>query len=270
MAKLISHQANKLRSNREVAVDDSKLILTMCNSAYEDPLYNDFIRSLHREGKYDGNVAILDYGLNNYFDQNNIKYIKVDVYPHFQTTVNLLRAKHLLSALEQYPKAKHIAYFDSGDLWFQDDIEPMFHIDGLGMAPEIELWGGWWWSQGVLAAISDEDMRTKMQSRLGNEIIRNAGVFAGDRESFIDLLQKQIEYTDKLVNTPFGIDQAIFNYLYYTGQIKGYDLGRKYNFVAQAHKFRIEGNKVFDDVTNEMPAVVHNAGNRPVPRLVQP
>jgi len=240
----------------------------MCDAKYEDNLVNDFLPSLRNEGGYDGNIVILDYGLVFPTDWG-VHYIKCEPLADFNNTVNMLRANYLLAAIAQYPESSQVAYFDCGDLWFQGSIEELFHVTGVGLAKERERWLHPW-CQGVLESISDLELKKKMRTVLEPQIMRNAGVFVGDRETIITLLSKQVELTLNLSSAPFAVDQAIYNYLGYAGEVKVFDLPRKYNFVTQAYPWYLRNGKLHDRQTRELVTVVHNAGRRAAPRLYKP
>ena len=177
-----------------------KLVVTMCNEAYASQLLNEFLPSLRKEGQYTGNVVILDYGLSEETVKKAIRFnalvIKCSTFPQFQKTVDHLRAKHILNVLTDWPEIQHVAYSDCGDVWFQAPVNELFEVDGFGLAPEVDTWDCGW-CQNVINHIVGP-IKEEINSTLCDKVMRNFGIHAGDRQSFLSFLNNHIEYTSRI------------------------------------------------------------------------
>lgn len=245
-------------------MNKKNLIITIADNNYEKNLCDDFLETVRLASRYDGDIIVLDYGLSR--PQALAKYgaeaKHCNRFPQFQKTVDLLRAYHIIEAIELRPEAEHIVYMDGGDIWFQGEIEALFRVDGIALAQEGERWTHPW-CQNVIASITSAPLQAAVREALEPHVMMNGGVIAGDRESMISMMNKQKEYTSLLTNTTFGIDQCLYNYMWHTKQFKGSILPRTYNFVTQTHKWEIRNERVWDG--DNLISVLHNAGARVLP-----
>lgn len=102
----------------------NRLVITTASRNTEDLLL-DFLISIRNEGKYDGDILILDYGILSDFSDWVIKKFNI-IIKKFNTDgiINNKRYADSIEILKEYSDS--IVIFSDSDIWFEAPIEHFF------------------------------------------------------------------------------------------------------------------------------------------------
>jgi len=248
-----------------------KCVITACDKNYEENVILDFFSTLRNDSKFTGVVVLIDYGC------TPDALVEIKKYTNFiipaqppQNDWNIayaLKGEIVLEIVEICKQCDCFLLADSGDIWFQKPLDGLWEIAANGIAATPEVWYcNDAWFDGKTAKLPEYEQHRIRQVTNG-KIMRNAGCFAGDRESFKIFVKSWTRHIRETSAFQFGLDQIYFNYLMYTMPLNFIDLPRTYNYIAQAFPFKLNGNVMLNADTNEVIHIGHNAGSRPVPRI---
>ncbi len=245
---------------------EKTMVISYADENYAENVEEDFLNSLRNKAGYTGKIVILNYGISQEAAERMKK--KFDV-TFVSFTKNLAvfsqRYRDIPTVIDTYCKdIENIILIDSGDVWFQKDIMPIFQATRkkVGCVEEKIVMGVDDWTYKCLANLSKE-MQEKILDRCNGTHVKNSGMIAGPKSQirkivkavYQDVLDAGIEY--------FGIDQLMFNYEFaMLDESEKAILDTQYNYVLITNK---EGFLIKDDVIirkedNLAVTVVHNAG----------
>lgn len=213
--KLIGTYKEKKPDKIQRKCEDSLLIFTATNKYSE--LLKDFIISLRNNGKFNGRLLILDYGMEEYDDKlfkfYNVELIKLK--PKNKDEVVILRYIDIIKILEK-SKENYVAHFDN-DIWFQNKIKPLIPIlsrtNGILMAPDAHRF--------YMKNISkNEDLSNEYFKNIHPLIKKhnatlNAGFIAGYKKEFIKKMKIYLKcFKENKFDYNWGVDQYILNLIF--------------------------------------------------------
>lgn len=239
-------------------------IVTYIDDLQAENLESDFLRTLIKEVGYKGLVYVIDYGIKSEAKRSIQNQYNVTFFERQKTQpVFSLRYKHIPDVLEALPDhITNVMLIDSGDVWFQKPIMPIFEQteNKLGCVEEPGIIGEEKWVSLCLKNL-EKRYADRILSNSGGKRNKNSGMLCGPK----NMVQKFIQnvYED-MVGTGiefFGLDQLFFNYE--ANRLSDDELvvlDKEYNYVLINNKdFIYKNQKIYKD-EEHIVTVVHNAG----------
>lgn len=248
-----------------------KCIITNCNHVYEENLLLDFLPTLRNDAKFDGYVALVDWGCNNL---NEIKKYVNYILPQKINDDNFshhfnIKTEQFLEIIDHFDDVDYFLYADAGDVWFQKPLDELWLLveNGFGAVCENTTCSDPWF-MAIINKLSEVE-RNKVHEATKDKPMVNAGVFAGEKEQVRLVCEEWLKNVKNCGASHFGLCQIYLNYsLSVLSELNFVSLPKSFNYIAQSFPFRTEGNDLYDLTTNEKVHIGHNAGVfRPVPRI---
>jgi len=179
-------------------------------------LFYDWYFSIRTLGKYDGEILIGDYGIdeeiiNNFKNVDNIKFIKLP--ERKKESISNYRNIDMIPILEKYNNNYKFVHFDI-DIWFQDEINTIFeeleNIDGCYFGLEQNRTCRWRGPNNNTLY----NTYLEKQSKLNGFIF--GGWIAGKKTSYINKLRmmKKTFESDGWDYDEWGTDQCMITHLF--------------------------------------------------------
>lgn len=226
-----------------------KLIVT---TAKRDNIFNDWLPSLLKNGKYDGDILLIDYG--DFGEEKvpeNVKIVKTQkVYKCIPSD----RIRAFYEALKDiWQNYDVILITDGGDVLFQLPLQPLFDLAAEKICYVKENLTFIHWIMFKWTSIVDK----KVWDVLGNEKIINAGMFIGP--------SKMIFETTKFITeglayaSHFGAEQVLLNALiYYYKTFPSQEVDNTWNYDGRLNHYTKNGKFLNDKYS--VVAIFHNIG----------
>lgn len=239
-------------------------IITCIDGRLDENLENDFLTTLSNESDYKGHIIILDYGIKSEVKKRIAAKYNATFYEFKKTNpVFNLRYKHLPIVIKKIPKEiTNIMLIDSGDIWFQKSIEPIFNLTEkrIGCVDEPIIFGEDEWINLCLANLPVADRELILSNSKGKRN-KNAGMICGPRNDIYTLVKNIYEYMIFIGIEFFGLDQLFFNYeINKMNEHQFIVLNKEFNYVLVTYKDFIYKNKKIYTENDNLVTVVHNAG----------
>lgn len=240
-------------------------IITYIDEYFVENLEKDFLTSLFEKAHFEGKVIILNYGMN----EDTVERLQIRFNVEIKTCEKLmpvfsnryLDIPHAIDSLDE--NITHIMLMDSGDIWFQNNINFIFEcsLNGIGCVKEERVIGADSFTEYCLNHL-DRSERSKMESIMLGKNVINAGVICGPRE-MVRKIACDVE-RDMQNNSSefFGIDQLYFDYEWYCLSDESkeeLDEICNYVLVSNVNKYAVRDGYIYNAL-NKLVAVVHNAG----------
>lgn len=239
-------------------------IITYLDEKYYDNFKNDFVKTLSNNTDFNGDLLVLNYGLNHQ-QQKNIKsiYNKTKfITCHKVRQIEAQRNYDILEILETV-NYDVVMTIDAGDVWFQDSFNEVFEMckDRIGYVEENETWSEGW-QQAVISNIKDATKRVEIFEILKDKKTIGSGMACGKRELMIEFTKDIIKHNNNIGQFYFGIDQLCFNLAINDVKNNFVSLPNTYDYVIipNLHMFTFENGTVRDE-NKKIVKIVHNAGN---------
>lgn len=260
------------------------LVVTGCTSVYERPFLLGFVPSLFKAGKFRGTLALIDYGLTPAAHALACAYRIELIRPHwYNARRNGSNPRKAMEAMNAYGgylsdwlrenrgRFTEVLQCDAGDLWFQLPLDGLWPaVRGrVCMLPERHLCCQQWF-QDRLDRVKYDDRRRIASVCNGILPVHNGGVIAGGLDNVADYLRRVWAEVMRGPLHLFGIDQLWHNYVIYS---QGADVGFaplpwQYNCIGGWVALHRDDGGLWAREDGERPVVLHNAGNRCIPRLL--
>ena len=236
-------------------------VLTAIDSNMEFEFMHDFIPTLKQF--HTGNLIIIDYGLSeralNALESNIIIISKKD--SSNKITPNR-RIKDYYEAISGLHPSDRVLVVDSGDVWFQDSLEPYFADFGDRIAcVEERLMSDSGFNLNCINQLSLE-LREEVYFYSQGQHLINAGMLASTAHNLKKLYYDTLIIMDSENSDFFAYDQTLINYV-----LRRYCqlelLPIKCNAVLINHEdmFDAEEGIIYETNTYDKVTMVHNAGN---------
>lgn len=249
-----------------MSVDEKKTaIITYVDRNNEENIKEDFLKSLFEVSKYKGHVIVLDYGMSEDISKEIQDCYPVKTYRcNKEIDIFVDRYKDISKIIYSLPEqVSTIATMDSGDIWFQKNLNEMFEIGVNEIRTVIEnrVWDKDEWSLKCINSLGLQEKQRVIKILSGTKV-RNSGVIIGSRELIRSLFENVYDDIFLCGYSFFGIDQIFVNYeIAKLNAEKRRSLKDKFNYVlvSNAKDFEIIDNVVYKK-NGEQIVVVHNAG----------
>jgi hypothetical protein len=244
--------------------DVKTAVITCIDENYEENLEIDFLETLRNVALYKGKIIVIDYGMSNIRKERiQVKY-NVKVYSFKKTmSVFALRNRDIPIVIDKLSdNISNVMIIDSGDVWFQKPITPIFEHTKtkVGCVEETIFFGQHEWTMEGLANLN-ENLSKSILDVTNWKPIMNAGMVCGPKLIVNNLIKSLYNHIFSAGIEFFGIDQLFFNYELYKMNNNIVKLQHEFNFVIISHKdefYEING-KIYDKDMNKV-TVAHNAG----------
>lgn len=244
--------------------DVNTAVITCIDENYEENLEFDFLETLRNVALYQGEIIVIDYGMSDTRKKRiQVKY-NVKVYSFKKTmSVFALRNRDIPIVIGKLSEnISNVMIIDSGDIWFQKPITPIFDNTKakVGCVEETIFFGQHEWTMEGLANLN-ENLSSSILDVTNGKPIMNAGMVCGPKIIVNNLIKSIYDHILSAGMEFFGIDQLFFNYELYKMNTNIVKLNHEFNFVIITHKnefYEING-KIFDKDMNQV-TVAHNAG----------
>ena len=244
--------------------DVNTAVIPCIDENYEENLEMDFLETLRNVALYKGEIIVIDYGMSNTRKERiQVKY-NVKVYSFKKTmSVFALRNRDIPFAIDNLSEdISNVMIVDSGDIWFQKPITPIFEKtkDKIGCVEETIFFGQHEWTMEGLANLNENLSKSILDITNGKPIM-NAGMVCGPKAIIKNLIKSIYNHILSAGIEFFGIDQLFFNYELYKINANIVKLHHEFNFVIITHKdeFYLIDGKIYDKDMNQV-TVAHNAG----------
>ena len=248
--------------------DNSTAIITCIDENYEENLLRDFLLTLRSEALYKGKVVILDFGMSKKMKEKINATYDVSIYEFEKTMpVFVLRYRHIPDIINNLSsEITNVMLIDSGDVWFQKPINPIFELtkDRIGCVEESIIFGEYAWT---LLCINNLDEKTsaKVMRYINGKHVKNGGMVCGPRNEISILAKKIYNDMEECGIEFFGIDQIFLNYelnRLKSNQIVVLDNEFNYVLITNKDEFVMNNDKIYDK-NRKLLTVIHNAGGEP-------
>lgn len=224
----------------------------------------DFLQTLRKKANYNGKVYVLYYGKNESFVRNLEKKYDIEIiFLKNKRIVSNQRNIDIINLIKILPKEiSHILCIDGGDIWFQKPIEDIFKLtrSGYGFVEETQN-SDEKFNLSCINQITNEDLRIKfLEKSMGRKLI-NGGFLIGKKEIIFKILKLVVEFSNKINQDFFALDQTILNYVIRCDG-NGLKLPKKYCFtlLSDRNRFFVKNGLIYEMFTEELINIIHNIG----------
>jgi len=242
-------------------------MVTYCDKNFEWNLLNDFILTLYNEGRYDGDLIVIDYGLNKeVVDIIEEKYSKVKIIKKEQNkSVHSECHKHFSEILTEHKEYTHAMVIDAGDVWFQKQFDEIFSIcdDYIGYTIESEICTEKWTLTKIMD-IENVKLKKDILSCLYEKKLISGGMFIGPSRKLINMFNEIYQHINLINQDYFGVDMVASNYVIRRNIANGatfIELPITYDYAVITNKYQsfYEGRLILDKYKNKV-KIAHNCG----------
>lgn len=240
-------------------------VITFMDKNYEANLEQDFLATLRNTVGYHGKIIVIDYGMTKEAKERIQSKYEVEVVTCSKDLMVIaIRFRDIATIIQQLPEEiTNVMLIDSGDVWFQKSILPIFEQtkERLGCIEETIVFGSNDWVEKCLRNLTEE-MAQEIIRRCDGKHVKNAGMICGPKAVILSIVSKIYQHILNSGIQFFGLDQLFFNYeVNQLNDTQFVVLDEEYNYVLVTnHGNYTMKEELIYNARNQLVTVVHNAG----------